>query len=482
MAEHVYEELSVDQMAQIIREGLPPSTRPKSILIIGAGMAGLVTASLLKAAGHQVMILEANNRIGGRVYTIRNPPFSEGLYFNTGAMRIPDTHYLALEYVKKFSLPLHDFITTTPADLLYTNNVRTKVLHYNQDPQVLKYPVAPEEKGKTADELLMSVLQPIIDFLKLNPDQNWHIVEEQYKDYSLGYMLNQHLSPGAVDMIGVLLDLEVFMGMSLVDVIRIFYTVPTKYFSIDGGMDRLPASFLPQLSDSLILQQRVTKLHFAQDHVTAHTVHQETMQLSRFTAEYVVITIPFSTLRFVKIEPYEAFSYNKRKAIRKLNYFSATKIALEFKSRFWEKSGILGGRSVTDMPIRFTYYPSDRIGSEGNAIMIASYTWADEALVWDSLSNEDRIQFALHGLRELHGDQVFHQYVTGTSFCWSRNPYSMGAFTAFEPRQDTELYPYIVRPEGRAFFAGEHASLIHGWIEGAILSAVRVAHELNDHV
>ncbi|MBR2569243.1 MAG: FAD-dependent oxidoreductase, partial [Paenibacillus sp.] len=119
--------------------------------------------------------------------------------------------------------------------------------------------------------------------------------------------------------------------------------------------------------------------------------------------------------------------------------------------------------------------------SAESAIVIASYTWADEALVWDSLSEEDRIYFALEGLKELHGEQVYYEYITGTSFCWGKNPYSMGAFTAFEPRQDTELYPYIVQPEGRVYFAGEHASLIHGWIEGAILSAVRAAYLLNQH-
>ena len=69
-------------------------------------MSGLVAASLLKEAGHKITIIEANNRIGGRVYTIRKP-FSAGLYFNAGPMRIPETHELTLAYIRKFKLPLN---------------------------------------------------------------------------------------------------------------------------------------------------------------------------------------------------------------------------------------------------------------------------------------------------------------------------------------------------------------------------------------
>jgi monoamine oxidase len=87
------------QMISIIRNRLKKTNFPKKIIIVGAGMAGLVAASLLKEAGHRIIILEATDRVGGRVYTIRSP-FSHGLYFNAGAMRIPHIHYLTLEYIK----------------------------------------------------------------------------------------------------------------------------------------------------------------------------------------------------------------------------------------------------------------------------------------------------------------------------------------------------------------------------------------------
>src|SRR5882762_5895967 len=72
---------------------------PKKVLILGAGMSGLVAGYELSQLGHDVTILEARSRPGGRVHTLREP-FSDGLYAEEGAARIPDNHELTLKYVK----------------------------------------------------------------------------------------------------------------------------------------------------------------------------------------------------------------------------------------------------------------------------------------------------------------------------------------------------------------------------------------------
>src|SRR5881275_1521387 len=81
---------------------------PKRVVILGAGLAGLAAAEELSKAGHQVTVLEARMRPGGRVYTLRNP-FTDGLYAEAGAGRIPSTHALTLKYVKRFDLQLDPF-------------------------------------------------------------------------------------------------------------------------------------------------------------------------------------------------------------------------------------------------------------------------------------------------------------------------------------------------------------------------------------
>jgi monoamine oxidase len=80
----------------------------KKVLILGAGMAGLVAAYELSQLGHNVTVLEARTRPGGRVHTLREP-FSDGLFAEEGAARIPDNHDLTLKYVKTFELPLEPF-------------------------------------------------------------------------------------------------------------------------------------------------------------------------------------------------------------------------------------------------------------------------------------------------------------------------------------------------------------------------------------
>ncbi|MET3196090.1 monoamine oxidase [Bacillus sp. OAE603] len=92
--------LSMEQMIHIIHNGLQKTNSPKDVTVIGAGISGLVAASLLKEAGHRVTIIEANNRIGGRIYTKREP-FINNQYIDLGAMRIPSIHHLVLEYIKK---------------------------------------------------------------------------------------------------------------------------------------------------------------------------------------------------------------------------------------------------------------------------------------------------------------------------------------------------------------------------------------------
>lgn len=479
--------VSPDQMISTIQHGINKTKTPKKILIVGAGMAGLVAASLLKEAGHNVTILEASNRVGGRIYTKRSP-FINGQYMEAGAMRIPNHHYFTLEYIKKFHLPVNLFINSTPNDLIYVNGIKTRQYLYRQNPDILGYPVAPHEKGKTAEELIQTVIQPVIDFINLNPLENWSWVIKEYDRYSMDGFLRYNpngvtLSPGAIEMIKVLLAIEGLSEHAFLDILRelmILFYPTVSFYEITGGNDQLPQAFLPQLKEDILYRQKMTKIVQNNNQVTIHSIHTESLKPMETTCDICILTIPFSIMQFVEVEPHDSFSHDKWKAIRELHYVVSTKIGLQFKSRFWEEEGIQGGQTATDLPIRFSYYPSHGIGENGPGVIIASYTWEDDSIPWDSLSEECRIQQALKNLATIHGQQVYDQFITGASYSWALNPYSGGAFSLFKPEQETELFHALSSPEGRVHFAGEHTALPHGWIQGAIESGIRVAHEVND--
>jgi monoamine oxidase len=215
---------------------------------------------------------------------------------------------------------------------------------------------------------------------------------------------------------------------------------------------------------------------------------------AEFTADYMIVAIPFSALRFVDVKP--MFSFPKRRAIQVLHYDSATKVLLEFSERFWEWDeaewrkrfsneyrghGSIGGGSITDSPNRFIYYPSHRVEGGSGGVILASYTWADEANRWDSIPDEDRYNYALDGLVRLYGAGI-KRYFTGygQTQSWMEDYYAFGEAAVFSPGQMTSLHPHIPTPEGPVHFAGEHTSLKHAWIEGALESAVRAALEIHD--
>lgn len=476
-----------DDMISIIREGLHRSGRQKHVIILGAGMAGLVAASLLKRAGHHVTILEGNDRVGGRVYTMRKP-FSRGNYFDAGAMRIPDTHKLVLEYIDRFSLPLNEFINTTPYDTIYVNGILTRKSKYEQNPAILKYPVEKKYRNQTALTIFLEAVKPFYELYTNATPKERIKLKKEYDRYSFGSFLKNNpfgksLDTSTIRMIQVMLGIEGFPELSFVDIITDIvsnlFGPDLKYYEIIGGNDLLPWSFMRQLSENIHFHHNATQIKQGQKSVSVSTRNLVTGKNYELEGDYVITTIPFSVFQFVNIEPYESVSFLKRVAIQSLHYVPSTKIGLEFNQKFWEKEKLYGGSLTTDFPLQFAYYPSHNIGKPGPGVLLGSYSWEDNAALWDSLPEERRVREALQMLYQVHGPVVFQSFCRGASFSWAQNPFSGGCFTLFKPYQYSDYGQVIKEPEGRIHFAGEHTSSFHGWIEGAIQSGVRTAYEVN---
>jgi monoamine oxidase len=455
-----------------IHQGLQPKATRAKVVIVGAGIAGLVAGYELTRAGHEVIILEARQRVGGRVYTLREP-FTNGVYAEAGAMRVPQSHLLTLAYIDKFKLGVSSFKIENPQAYYYLQGQRYRIAEANAHPERLGFV---DEQGKTVFQLWEEALRPIVERLKADGETAWPEIAAQYDRYSIHQFLRaNHWSTGAIEMFGLLLNQEGLMNTAFLELLREevghYYT---NLVQIDGGMDRLPQAFLPTLQSRIRFGAAVTAVDQSPESVTVH--YHSLAQPLQITADYAILAIPFPALRHV--EALKPFSRAKQRAIRQLHYEAATKVLLQCRRRFWEEDdGIFGGATITDLPIRNIYYPEH--GREtGRGVLLASYTWGEDARGWGSLKPADRVAKALENLAHIH-PQVTQVFEVGDSKAWQEDEFTGGAFAVFDPYQETLLYEHIVAPEGRFHFAGEHASLTHTWIQGAIESGVRAACEIH---
>lgn len=469
-------ESSPSVLRAIARSGLPPTTgTPKKVLIVGAGMAGLVAAHELLRAGHDPQLLEAQPRVGGRVYTLRES-FTHGLYAEGGAMRIPRSHDLTMAYVEKFRLPTAPFTMSNPQAYCYLHGRRYRMAEFDANPALFDFGCREDEHGRPVSVFWEEALAPIVATLKERGDAAWPEIAARYDSYCVREFLEaNNWSEGVIELFGLLSSQEALMNSSFLELLREevggYYT---DMVELAGGMDHLPRAFLPELQDRVRFGAKMVALDQSPTGVTIH--YQTAAGRASVTGDYAVITVPFPVLRHV--EALKPFSRQKQRAIRQLYYDASAKILLQTRRRFWEDDeGIHGGGTITDLPIRALYYP-DHGQETGRGVLLASYTWGEDAQRWGSLAPHDRIAQAIENVVQIH-PQIRDEFEVGASKMWHDDEFAGGAFALFAPGQQTLLHPHIIAPEGRIHFAGEHASLAHAWIQGAIESGLRAAHEIH---
>jgi monoamine oxidase len=469
---------SIQDYVDVVKQGITwkfKDQKPKKVVIVGAGLAGLSAGYELKRAGHDPLILEAQRRVGGRVHTLRDP-FTEGLYAEVGAMRIPRAHHLTIEYINKFGLKTNDFTMDNPNAYYYMGGRKVRASEANADPSLLGFEVSDKETGQTASQMYMKAIQPLIDMLKKNGDAAWDEIVAKYDQYSTREFLEVNgWSEGMIEMFGLLANQESVMNSSFLELFREdsgnYYT---NMVEIQDGTDRLPHAFLSELKDNIRFGAKMIAMDQSPDGVTIH--YQTAAGKFTATGDYAILTTPFPVLRHVEV--LKPFSHAKQRAIRQLHYDASAKILFQCKRRFWEEDeGIFGGGTLTDLPIRNLYYP-DHGRETGRGIILASYTWSEDAQRWGSLKPDDRIVQALDDVAEIH-PQITKEFEVGTSWMWHDDEFAGGAFALFDPGQQTLLQESIIKPEGRIHFAGEHASLYHAWIQGAFESGLRAAVEVH---
>ena len=291
------------------RFGLEPRDQvSKRVIVIGAGMAGLVAAFELARQGHDPIVLEAQNRVGGRVYTLRS--FAPGLYAEAGAMRIPQVHDLTLEYCRLFGLELRPFVMNNPKALVCIGGGRMTASEAGLQPERLPFELAEHERGRTVDQLWDAATSDLRQMLAEQGDSAWEEIIRQYDQYSLReFLVYKGFSEGAIEMYGVLNFVEADMNNAVIEELR--EDLGKSYVDmheIVGGMDNLPNAFYARLADRIRFGAEVRAID---QHPDSVTVHYKT-ESGRFTVtgDYAICAIPFSVLSHIEVR--KPFSREKQ--------------------------------------------------------------------------------------------------------------------------------------------------------------------------
>ena len=445
-------------------------------------------------------------------------------------MRIPANHFLLHAYIEKFKID--DLFTFEMKNkFIYLSGYQGgTTLTYDdfndklvkEEPELLKLlpNLKPKEKGKTCDTLFFEAVEPVVDLFKkwyeVPGSESFKIrvayqkVTEAFDKYTLRSYLEEYAmwSPDAISLYD-LGNAHVVFDNGFIESWKDAFLSSNASGGESGmqqlqhGMDQIPKAFIApdwevSLDGNITYGARVINIKDLSpdgDAPPQIRVDYETetgRQLS-VTSDYVIFTVPFTAQRAItKSRP---FSPALEQAIRDVRYVEVTKVLLQYQKRWWEdvfaadEQGNDGGM-VSDLPIRYTMFPRKEDNKElehtQRGAIMAAYTFQQDATILSSMSPQRRVRIAAENLHTVFPDARSLDYLeAGTSQAFPSDELAGGsAFCYFGPGQkskylETMRTPEWAYPEGstnhRVFFAGEHTSYTHGWIQGAIGSALKCA-------
>lgn len=431
-----------------------------SVVVAGAGLAGLSAARALEARGAAVTIVEARDRVGGRVWTLRTQ-FAARQHAEAGADLIEGEQEQVLTLAKELGLK--------PVQIL-----RNGFGFYGPDARgrrkIHAGPGAMARVGK-----LLS--HPIRDF-KLAETRWDSAVAARLGRQSVAEWLDSVAAPAALRA-GVrgfrgffLADPEDLSMLPLVE--QFAESGPPgqdRIFRIEGGNDRLATTMAKRMRGAILLKTIVRQVRSHDERITV-TIEALGKPHTELTADFLVCALPASTARGVFFDP--PLPEAQQEAMTRLRYGAATRLLLQFDRRFWRKPGrpIAFG---TDLPTGAVWDGNEHQRGPQGILSFLAGGQASKALQ-EILHVEGERGVITH----LDWLGAPSRLLASQVVAWDHDPWARGGYAYFDPAFDPLWRAWLARPAGRIVFAGEHTSLkSQGYMNGAVESGLRAAAEIS---
>ncbi|MCO6416779.1 FAD-dependent oxidoreductase, partial [Siccirubricoccus sp. KC 17139] len=451
----------------------------RRVIVLGAGIAGLVATLEMRRAGWEVTLLEADARPGGRCLTLRGGDTvaevavpvqrigwdrAPDLYFNPGPARIPHHHRAILSYCRALGVPLEVLVNENRAALLETP---AGVLPQRRVQAALRGMVA-ELAVKGLGAGLEAPLGPGDLEALAEGLRRWGALDATGHTRGSsrgGWATPPGAGPGAPEPLPpldhrALLAPEVWQAASFAEAIDYQATMLQPV----GGMDRIAAALAREVGDALVTGAEVVSLRRTEAGARV-TWREASGAMRQAEAPRLLVTLPAPVLARLDTD----FSAERRAALAVLRYSQAAKLAFLCPRRFWEEEdAIYGGISWTRREATQLWYPSHGFHA-AQGVLVGAYVWDDDiAGRFAARTPAQRALAVAEDVRVLHPGAELGE---AASVAWGQMPRARGAWAEWTSVQRAREYRLLGAPEGPYHFAGEHLSWLPGWQEGAVLSA-----------
>jgi monoamine oxidase len=486
-----------------VLSGRPTGTK---VIVLGAGVSGLVTCYELNKLGYDVHILEARDRVGGVNWTLRRGSthteigpggetqvcnFDEGMYHNGGPWRLPYWHTGVLGYCKELGVPIEVFINENESSYFYYEGDKVGPL---ADKRVRLRAVKADMLGYTCELLAKAVNQDHLDRPLSKEDKErlvTFLVGEGYLD-SKEYVYKKNTARGEGDPhdFGALLQAGFFSRIRSV----VAGTGMMPMFQTVGGMDQFPKGFQRKIGDKITFGAEIISIHQSETGVKVAYKNVKTGAVKQVTADYCVSCLPLTILQKLDVN----LAPETMAAMKATQYSALAKMGLQMKRRFWEEDDhIFGGHLYSNLPIGDLAYPS--WGWLGNKGIILGFYGSGQIEDLVKKPIKDRIEHVIKHASKVH-PQIRTEYETAYCTFWEKIPYSLGATAGAgaavanpaggapaeaansnTPKMSNEdRLKALGKPDNRIYLGCAAVSGNGGWQEGAVAAAwkqVKALHE-----